>query len=403
MLPKLRPVEARWITHQEQPALLLRDRLDLSGRSILVPAPLAPLLGLCDGTRDAGRISSAFQLRYGIPLPPGLVESLVEQLDQALLLESPRYAAALAEALAEYRSAPYRLPALAGSGYLADPEELGSLFVDYLSQVDGDGACGDPTVRGLVCPHIDFARGGPVYARAWREAAAAVREAEVVVVFGTDHMGAPGALTLTRQPYATPWGPLPLAREAVEAMAAALGEEAAFAEELHHRGEHSLELAMCWLHYFLGAQPVEVLPVLCGSFQPFVESEETPSRLSAYEGAFAALRAATAGRRVLVVAAADLAHVGPAFGDPDPLGPEEKTALARADEWRLAAACSGDPEAFLGALRRDGDSQRVCGLPPIYCALLALGGAQGEVTAYAQCPADEDAGSLVSVAGISFS
>lgn len=368
----------------------------------LPPAPLAPILTLCDGTRDEGRIRAAFQLRYGLTLPPGLVEGLVEQLDQALLLDSPRYAAALAQALAEYRSAPYRPPALAGRSYPADPGQLASLFDQYLSQAEGDGACGDPAVRGLICPHIDYARGGPVYARTWREAATAVQEAEVVVVFGTDHIGAPGALTLTRQPYATPWGPLPLASEAVEAMAAALGEEVAFADELHHRGEHSLELAICWLHYFLGARPVEVLPVLCGSFQPFVESEATPAKIFTYRRALAALREATAGRRVLVVAAADLAHVGPAFGDPAPLSPEEKTTLKTRDEWRLAAACAGDPEAFLVELRRDGDSQRVCGLPPIYFALQALGSARGEVVAYAQCPADENAGSLVSVAGVVF-
>ena len=73
----------------------------------------------------------------------------------------------------------------------------------------------------------------------------------MVVIFGTDHAGSAGRLTPTRLPYATPWGPLPLDVEAVDALSAALGEGVAFGEELHHRREHSIELAAAWLHWGL--------------------------------------------------------------------------------------------------------------------------------------------------------
>ena len=41
-----------------------------------------------------------------------------------------------------------------------------------------------------------------------------------------------------------------------------LGEERAFAEELHHKGEHSVELAAVWLHHFLGGRPCSIVPML---------------------------------------------------------------------------------------------------------------------------------------------
>ncbi|MDA8218869.1 MAG: AmmeMemoRadiSam system protein B [Dehalococcoidales bacterium] len=401
MKPKLRPLDTQWINHDDQPVLVLRDRLDLSGKAVAVPAALTPLLVLCDGTREPSGMRAAFELQTGIKLSQEMVDRFIAQFDEVLMLDSPRYAQAMADARAAYRAAPYRPPALADKSYPGDPDELRLAFERYLAQADGQAsAAPSGTVRGVVCPHIDYTRGGPVYARTWQRAATAVREAEVIIVLGTDHMGAEGALTLTRQRYATPWGPLPLAEDVIEAMAAALGEEEAFAEELHHRSEHSLELGITWLHYFLGDRQPEVVPILCGGFHVYTEGLGDPAEVPAYERAFRAVAETTKGRRVLVVAAADLAHVGPAFGDAEPLGPAEKSALAANDKVRLAAACSADAAAFLAVLRREQDRQRVCGLPPIYFALRLLGDAKGEVVTYDQCPADDDGGSLVSIAGL---
>lgn len=396
MNPKLRPIDAQWITHEGQQLLLLRERTGLGERGIALPPPLVPLLPLMDGTRDEARLHAAFTLRTGISLPRGTLGQLLEQLDEALMLEGARFDAALAQALVVYRSQPSRPLSVAGAGYPETPDELADLFAGF-----GDGveeATDGAAVRGIVCPHIDYRRGGRAYARTWLAAARAVREAEVVVAFGTDHMGAPGALTPTRLPYATPWGVLPLATDVVEAMAEALGEQAAFAEELHHRAEHSLELALNWLHYVRGGEAVEVAPVLCGSFHSFVGGEGEPRSDAAFARALAAVRETTQGRRLLVLAAADLAHVGPAFDDPRGLDGVGRAALKAADEARLGAASSGDAEAFFGVLRDEGDCHKVCGLPPMYLALRLLDGAKGEVVTYQQCPAGQD--SVVSVAGI---
>jgi len=105
-------------------------------------------------------------------------------------------------------------------------------------------------------------------------------------------------------------------RALVETLAEVLGPQNAFAEEVHHAHEHSIELAAVWLHFVRGGRPVALLPILCGSFGGFVAGERDPAMHEPFDAMLKALRASIGSRRALVVAAADLAHVGPAFGDP---------------------------------------------------------------------------------------
>src|SRR3990172_225230 len=81
--PKLRPVETHWVEHRGQPALLLRDPLGLSDKTLLVPPVLAALLALCDGSRDLATLRAAFELREGVHLTAQQVEGLIGQFDEA--------------------------------------------------------------------------------------------------------------------------------------------------------------------------------------------------------------------------------------------------------------------------------------------------------------------------------
>ncbi|MGQ9676728.1 MAG: AmmeMemoRadiSam system protein B [Chloroflexota bacterium] len=400
--PKLRAVEAQWISQRGKPALFLHDRLALCDRGVVLPAALAPLLPLIDGTRDIRGLQTAFELRFGTRLPTALLEQLIGQFDEALLLEGPGFTAAYQSALDSFRAAPYREPALAGQSYPAEGQALEQELKGYLDQIRANRV-GAPAIetrlRGVVIPHIDYQRGGTVYAQVWERAERALQEAELVVIFGTDHNSAASGVTLTRQHYATPWGTLPTAREVVDSVAEAIGSETAFAGELHHRREHSIELAVVWLHYLRRRIDYRLVPILCGSFQPFLDGAADPSTDATLTRAIQALRDSTNRQRTFVVAAADLAHVGPAFGDSIRYGPSERASLATADNASLQAICSGNPDAFFQAIREERDRRRICGLAPIYLTLRLLGDIRGEVVAYAQCPADAG-DSLVSVAGV---
>ncbi len=206
--PKLRQLTMRWAQHEGQRVLVLQDPLRLSDSSLMVPMPLAPFMGLLDGLRDLEAIRAEFLLQTGIPLPAGYAESLVQTLDDALLLENQRFFAARSEALQQYRSGPFRVPALAVVGYPESQVELQNLFDEYCRDAVPDAEGGNGNLVGLISPHIDYPRGWRTYARTWQLAADAVEEAELVILLGTDHGGAAGALTLTKQSYATPWGVL---------------------------------------------------------------------------------------------------------------------------------------------------------------------------------------------------
>lgn len=401
MKPKLRPLEAHPIVHQGQQSILLRDPLGLAPGQVVVPAAWGPLLALCDGTRDLPALRAALAVRAGMLLSEENLAQVIRRLDEALLLEGERFEAARQAALQAYRAAPHRPPASAGTSYPADPQALRPYLQGFVEGIGPlDEALAQTPWRGLISPHIDYARGGPVYARVWSLAAPSLRQADLVIIFGTDHQGAPGRLTLTAQHYATPFGVLPTDRDVVDALAEAMGAEEAFADELHHRVEHSVELAAVWLHYVLDGRPVPVVPILCGSFDRFVAGEEDVASHRAFAACVEVLRRVMAERRTVVVAAADLAHVGPAFGDPRPLDLQARAALQAADEALLATVTAGDAEAFFRTIQAEGDRRRICGLPPIYLALRLLEGAQGVQVGYDRCPADAQSGSWVSICGV---
>jgi len=394
--PKLRPLDARWINHDGQPGILLQDRLCIS-QPALIPEALVPLLSLCDGARSLEAIRIGFELRTGMPISLATVERLAGELEEALLLDGIRFRAAYQKSLEEYRTAPHRAMSLSGQVYPADPNELEWMLTGYGKDLK-KGANVPTRLRGIVCPHIDFARGGPTYAGVWEQASQEAARSDLVVVFGTDHSGGGPALNLTRQSYSTPWGILPTDNGVVDQVVEVLGPDRGFSHELHHRNEHSLEAALVWLHFARKRQPCRVAPILCGALEE--ENAAGDRSRGLFLEAIQALRQATVGMRVLVVAAADLAHVGPAFGDPRAIGPTERRILASEDGRMLDYVCAGDAEGFLAAATADGDRNKVCGASPIYAMLHFLQDCRGEVTGYQQCPADSAGASFVSIAGV---
>ena len=399
---RLRRIDMKWIVYEGRQVLALTDSLRLSGgQTILVPPPLVPLLALCDGTRNLPELQSDFNLRTGQSIPEDQIRAFVDGLDKAFLLQNRRYREAVAQAMDRYRSAPHRPPRLAGAGYPSDPVQLSAAFDGYLQQAEVADAAAWEGVAGVISPHIDYHRGWRTYAATWQAARSAVQAAELIIILGTDHAGLPGTMTLTRQSYGTPWGPLPTDVDLVDRLASALGDEAAFAQEPHHLGEHSIELASTWVHYAAGGEPKFVLPVLCGSHDAILGAG-SDSGQSIWDAVDIMARAARQ-RRTLVVAAGDLSHMGPVFGDASPLEEADKAQLEALDgEW-LEAACTGDSAALTAHILSRRDPTRICGSAPIHYMAHILQGATGQVLTYEQCPADDTFGSLVSIAGALFS
>jgi hypothetical protein len=402
--PKLRLIDIQPTVQRGQPALLLRDPLQLSGNYMVLPYEFGPALAMLDGTLDLPGLSLAVMAGYGLVYPDGLLQHLVDALDDNLMLENERAAEAHDRALAAYRAAPFRPANMAGQSYPAEPAELRHLFDRYLGQVNGAHRAAPPAAgRGVISPHIDYHRGGPVYAAVWQQAAAMAQAADLVILLGTDHYSLGDRLTLTRQSYATPYGVLPTNTAIVDALAAAVGPDQAYRGELRHRGEHSLELVATWLHHMRRGRPVEMVPILTGSFADFIAGRGAPADDPLLAAFLATLKqqAWRAGRQVLVIASGDLAHVGPAFGGPK-IDAAGRSRIQAADDDLLQQLAAGSAEGFFAAIRREQDQNNVCGVSPFYLMLRVLGDVEGQIVAYDQCPADQRNTSLVSVCGMVF-
>ena len=397
--PRLRHVEPRRVQYQGQPFIQLHDPLGIAERTILLPEGMAPLIALADGTRDAAGMQASMLLRTGVHIPQEQILELIQGLDEACLLDNDTYEAAVAAALTRYREADSRQPSHAGAVYPDSRARLAAALSDYEDRAETvQPLPASARVTGVVSPHIDYERGWKTYAQLWGRCSGTLDDVELAIILGTDHKGGPGALTLTRQSYASPLGTLPTDRQVVDGLVGVIGENEAFGEEIHHLSEHSIELAAVWFQRSIGCD-VPTLPILCGSLFEVVAGGSEVEGYGRLDDAIGYLEGVMRERRTLVIAAGDLAHVGPVFGDPRPIAAPGRTSLAAADARTIAAIDAGDAQGFLDISRDERDARKICGISPIYIALRLLKGSRGASLGYDQCPADTGGGSLVSIVG----
>ena len=404
--PTIRNLDLQPYQHEgEQYYLLQGPRQETEGQ-LLLPPILAHMLRYFDGQHDIPAIYAQIEKDAGFALPAGTVEQAVSQLDQAYMLDNERYASYVERVYGDFLRVAHRPMVLADVNYPRDPAALAELFASY----GGTDDLSDEEAwhgRAVISPHIDYQRGGPVYARAWARAGAAVQKADLVLMFATDHKGGLGSLTLTKKGYETPYGLLPTDDQLVDALAHAIGEDEAYALELNHRREHSVELSAVWLHHVAaqtGTTPVMV-PLLIGSFQHLVAYQKHPQQDVKIQTFLEALVRETAGKKVLCVASVDMAHVGPAFGDDYIMDEERRSLLDAADHSLIEAMMEGDAERYYREIADVQDRNKVCGFSPVYLMLRYLqmrgeGEISGRLLAYDQCSADAENHSLVSISSL---
>jgi AmmeMemoRadiSam system protein B len=368
--PRLVPLEPRPVQLEDgSTAIALRDPYGvLEGAAVVSPAAYW-VLAHFDGGHTLPEVVRAVEERglHGVKLSD--VERVSAQALEAGLVHGPAYEARRAEVLRAFRSAP-RAPACAGGAYPDDPSELRDMLDAFYRLPGGPGARnpagrGGAGVRLLVAPHIDFRRGGAAYAHAYHALEGC--EADLFVVFGTAHASPPRLYTVTRQDYDTPLGPVATDRALVDGLAEELSPDEVLGDELVHVHEHSCEFQMVWLRWVLGDRPFRAVPVLCSSISHLADPARETARF------LAALARVTTGRRVCYVAGADLAHVGPQYGDERAPTAAELEELRREDLRTLAALGSGDAPGFHRDAIDGDERRRLCGVAPIYAAMRASG------------------------------
>ncbi len=248
---------------------------------------------------------------------------------------------------------PIRAPACAGSWYPGTAAALTAEIDRYCARVTSRVA---GHLTALVSPHAGLMYSGPVAAHAYAQLWG--RTYDAVILVGPSHyVGFDGAAVFPRGAFATPLGHAVIAEDLADAIMAAtpLAQDRRAA----HQREHSIEMQLPFVQRFLPG--VAIVPILLGH-----QTRSASSELGA------ALAAAAAGRRVLLVASSDLSHY------------HDAARAARLDAVVTGALDAFDVEALEGALERS--PEHACGGGPMATVLRAaraLGARDARVLCYA--------------------
>jgi hypothetical protein len=363
------------------------------------------IVTLFDGRMALKDIQAAFAKRFGEMIPHDKVYELIAALDRAFYLDSPAFRERERRVREEFLASPERPAALAGLCYDKDPTRLRLELAAFFDPPDGPGRVpavqNSASLAGLIAPHIDPRRGAAAYAHAYYELMGHELP-ELIVILGTSHYGAgPELFSATRKNYATPFGAVATDGTFIDRLAARYSGDL-FADEMLHRGEHSIEFQAVFLAYALGVRGYQVVPILVSSFHEMVSSGVSPARDSRVASFVAALRAELDAetRRVLILAGVDFAHVGKKFGDEFAADQSVAERVQREDLGLIENIKRGDPDGFFADIVQNRDARRICGLSPMYTQLALLRGRSARLLKYgiAMEPQSESAVSFASLA-----
>jgi AmmeMemoRadiSam system protein B len=378
--PRLRPGLAAARDESDPRYVLVWDRFRLSNRIQRFSLLEFAWVQMFNGERTLQEIQAeAMRQVNGQLLTLDLFSNLVDKLEEALFLESPRFRQCLA--------GPVREPSCIGC-YAGEPDalrrQLGRLFTDPR----GPGLPSEPRpegrLRAVLLPHIDYHRGGVTFAWGFKEIFER-GEAALFVIIGTSHYSN-HRFTLTRKDFKTPLGMARTDQHYIDRLVEHYGD-GLFEDEIAHLPEHSIELEVVFLQYlYEGRRSFRIVPLVVGSFHDSVQTG-VPPRVQADIGRMIeALRRTEAetGEPICYLISGDLAHLGPKFGDPQPVGELLLTHSREQDLAHMRYAEAADAGGYFQLVADECDRRRVCGLGPTYTVLEAVRPTHGKLLHYDQ-------------------
>lgn len=373
--PRLRP-NLRAAPTESPDQVALHDTRRLSPAVLGLSRIGVELANLFDGTRTLREIQS-YAASQGANVPLEQFTALASALDDALFLDSPAFQA--------YETGPVRRPSCIGC-YPPEPDAIRQQLRGLFTGPDGPGLPGTQStkkrLRAALLPHMDYARGGVTYGWGFKELVEQT-DAKLFVIVATSHYSA-HRFTLSRMNFETPLGLVETDRAYVDRIAEQYGP-GAFDDPHAHLPEHSIELEVVLLKYlFENRGPFRIVPLLVGSFGDCVRRGANPGNAADIRRMVAALQhaEAAAGEPVCYLISGDLAHIGPKFGDPDPVNDSQLAVSKTQDEKLLDRLTAADASGYFDVIEAEADDRRICGLPPTWLTLAAAKPRSGKVLHY---------------------
>ena len=401
-LPRLRnDLDVMPSPSSEHPGLLLRDPFQYTDSILVIPPPLVPALQFLDGESTENDLHNFLSEQLGGNVPAELIGHLVGTLQSQGFLQTEEHQRMKETAHAAFRDLPQRQASHAGAAYPDDPKALRAEFGKYFSSAPASSQTGKGLI-GIAAPHVSPFGGWRSYAAAYSNLAPNGHDQRTYVVLGTSHYGPPEKFGMTRKPFVTPYGTLPVDTGLVDWIEAR-ASDAVVMEDYCHSVEHSIEFQCVFLQHVLGPE-VRILPILCGSFFESLMTGKPPESSPAVNRLFETLGELADRERgkLFWVLGVDLAHIGQRYGDEFEVKSETGRMLSirEQDQERLNRYMRGDSEAFFAHIHPEQDVLRWCGYSPMYTFLKAVPEARGSLLHYEQWQIDPH--SVVSCAALSF-
>lgn len=361
-LPRPRGLEARPFVSDD--GVEMFALIDPTG---FAPAPVALTrvgcltLTMLDGRRTAEQICAAVARQMGVQVRVDVVLALVDAVDRALMLDTPRFSAAYAEKRRLFRDADVR----DNRDRWPDERSLRKEIEQTLA-LSGQPAA-KSAIQGIVAPHLDYARGKPCYATAYAALCEATTTFDRVVILGTNHYGTACGTVATGKDFLTPLGRMGTDRGFLSKLSTALDFDLCM-HEFDHAREHSIELHVHLLQHAFAGRTISIVPLLCpdpsGPSGIFPADEEGPS-LDDVADAIVALLAAD-DTPTLLIASADLSHVGQQFGEEDATDEVFLERVATSDRAALDLLVANRAEEFVRNIAKTANATRICSVGCLY-------------------------------------
>jgi len=379
--------------------LLFQDPERWCQELVFVPIELTPILQQFDGSLSVREIQENLMRQTRELVPSEVIEKIITELEERHLMDSENFHHYIAGIKTEWEKAEARPPALSGQSYPKEAEELKKMLDAFYSAQGGPGIPGENkgnSLKAVVAPHIELSGNGACYAHAYKKIIEE-SDAELFLILGTGHNITEDILVLSEKHYQTPLGFAQTDREFVQGVRKRLKKKS-FLGDFSHRSEHSIELQVIFLQHLLqGRRDFKIVPVLVGTFQQMIELGSSPEDDLLVKDYIKAIQAQVkaSGKKTLLIASADLAHLGPKYGDQETFTREREEALKADDEKMFRHLEKGDAEGFFQEVSKIKDSRKICGLAPIYFITRIAEPSRGELLKWSVWW-DEQTGSAVS-------
>lgn len=443
--PRLRPIRGFGFMQEGKPVLGLADARQLSEKVVFTTPAAQAILPFMTGEHDidtiVAKVNEAVKDRIKEPLGRGILETFVAQLDDAALIEGPNFESLLKQVRADFDSQSILPPAVTanfadilvqqefGEGTTEEQKtqhgarKLRAIFDEWIKQAldKAPDPSFDALPKAVVAPHLDYGRGWLNYAHVYGRMRVVDRP-DRVIILGTNHFGSGTGVTGCDKGYQTPLGTSPVDDAFVASLKKNLGADYAerlFRDRYDHEREHSIELQVAWVQHVFGPGPGAEDRANVPVFAALVHDPAIRAGDS-YDGSGLAIQPFIdalrktidqAGGRTLIVASADLSHVGPQFGDQvklqgdeaeNPQGVEARNKAIHHDRAMLEMVRQNKPDDLIAAMAWQKNPTRWCSVGNLVATLKTTQPSEVRLLHYAAAMDPQGMGMVSSCAAAMF-